>query len=111
MSTFQTDALRPSSLPTASLGRRRPLDGNGNTQTAVSEDLDKVAEEWNVRIDKEMKSMTTSLAELVDLADVSRSYALHSLCDLNISRGWRLGVSPWHRLISVFRVTKQELTW
>lgn len=70
MSAFQTDALRPSSLPTASLGRRRPLDLSAGT-SGVSEDLDKVAEEWNVRIDKEMKAMTSGLAELVDLADVS----------------------------------------
>jgi hypothetical protein len=72
MAEFQTDALRPSSLPTASLGRRRydTAPGTGS-QTAVSEDLDKVAQEWNGRIDKEMKAMTTGLAELVDLADVS----------------------------------------
>ena len=78
MSEFHTDALRPSSLPTASLGRRQfPTTGsgsgaNGNERDTSTEDaaLDKTAEEWNLRIDKEMKNMTVGLGELVDLADV-----------------------------------------
>lgn len=71
MSEFHTDALRPSSLPTASLGRRNPTTG---TDTGGGKDsdaeLDKVAEDWNVRIDKEMKNLTGGLGELVELADV-----------------------------------------
>jgi hypothetical protein len=74
MTEFQTDALRPASLPTASLGRRIPSSSGHGAQkgetTASSEDLDRVAEEWNVRIDKEMKAMSGGLGELVDLADV-----------------------------------------
>ena len=78
---FQTDALNPSSLPTASLGRPRPLsrfnppstDPNldnlaiGQRQQAV---LDRVHEEWNGRIDREVKAVAGSLKDLVNLADV-----------------------------------------
>jgi hypothetical protein len=73
MTEFHTDALRPSSLPTASLGRRP-------TSNTIKEDtdaeLDKVAEGWNLRIDKEMKNLTGGLGELVGLADVCLSLLL-----------------------------------
>jgi len=68
MSEFQTDSLRPSSLPTASLGRRQPSTANADKDADA--ELDKVAEEWNLRIDKEMKNLTEGLGELVELADV-----------------------------------------
>jgi hypothetical protein len=68
MSEFQTDSLRPSSLPTASLGRRQT--STANVHKDADEELDKVAEEWNLRIDKEMKNLTGGLGELVELADV-----------------------------------------
>ena len=79
MTEFHTDALRPSSLPTASLGRRQfpttgsGANGNGNDTSTEDAELDKTAEEWNLRIDKEMKNMTVGLGELVDLADVCLS--------------------------------------
>jgi len=68
MSEFHTDSLRPSSLPTASLGRRQPSTANADKDADA--ELDKVAEEWNLRIDKEMKNLTGGLGELVELADV-----------------------------------------
>jgi hypothetical protein len=68
MSEFQTDSLRPSSLPTASLGRRQPSTANADKDADA--ELDKVAEEWNLRIDKEMRNLTGGLGELVELADV-----------------------------------------
>lgn len=74
MSEFQTDALRPSSLPTASLGRRRHFDDT-NAQNEEGEKFGKVAEDWNVRIDKEVKAVSTGLKELIELADVSLSPA------------------------------------
>lgn len=74
MSEFHTDALRPSSLPTASLGRRLPTSTTGTDKDADAE-FDKVAEEWNLRIDKEMKNLTGGLGELVELADVRYSSA------------------------------------
>lgn len=76
MSQFQTDALRPSSLPTATLGRRRDTQLDQDS-TANGDQNDKngkfgaVAEEWNVRIDKEVKAVSTGLKELIELADVS----------------------------------------
>jgi hypothetical protein len=68
MSEFHTDSLRPSSLPTASLGRRQT--STANVDKDADAELDKVAEEWNLRIDKEMKNLTGGLGELVELADV-----------------------------------------
>jgi hypothetical protein len=68
MSEFHTDSLRPSSLPTASLGRRQPSAANADKDADA--ELDKVAEDWNLRIDKEMKNLTGGLGELVELADV-----------------------------------------
>jgi hypothetical protein len=75
MAEFHTDALRPSSLPTASLGRRQFSSSGTNVKDTSTEDvnLDKYAEDWNLRIDKEMKNMTVGLGELVDLADVRLS--------------------------------------
>jgi hypothetical protein len=76
MSEFHTDALRPSSLPTASLGRRQT--SSANTDKDADAELDKVAEEWNLRIDKEMKNLTGGLGELVELADVRYTFPLIS---------------------------------
>jgi hypothetical protein len=76
MSEFQTDSLRPSSLPTASLGRRQPTTANADKDADA--ELNKVAEEWNLRIDKEMKNLTGGLGELVELADVRSFYTLIS---------------------------------
>jgi hypothetical protein len=76
MSEFHTDSLRPSSLPTASLGRRQP--STANVHKDADAELDKVAEEWNLRIDKEMKNLTGGLGELVDLADVRLLSSLSS---------------------------------
>lgn len=71
MADFQTDALRPSSLPTATLGRRRHIDQANAERKDTAEDLDRVSEEWNVRIDREVKSVSSGLKELIELADVS----------------------------------------
>jgi hypothetical protein len=76
MTEFHTDALRPSSLPTASLGRRQT--SSTNTDKDADAELDKVAEEWNLRIDKEMKNLTGGLGELVELADVRYTSPLSS---------------------------------
>ncbi|WRT63959.1 uncharacterized protein IL334_000886 [Kwoniella shivajii] len=77
---FKTDSLLPTSLPSASLGRRRQF----QAQTIADEDsltaeeraqkaLDGEHEKWNERIDKEIKGVTTGLKELVDLADIGTS--------------------------------------
>jgi len=70
MSKFSTDAIRPSALPTASLGRR-----GGDTALSGNSEKEALAKEyqaWNVRIDTEVKSLSSGLKELVQLANVRR---------------------------------------
>jgi hypothetical protein len=84
MSRFQTDSLNPSALPSAILGqRRRPQQTTSNTFLRDGQvtnlplgerndiELDKVAEAWNVRIDKDVKAVVGGLKEIVTMADVS----------------------------------------
>lgn len=78
MSRFQTDALVPTALNTGILGRKRNADIGGasssflNTENQVSaaDERDKFAEEWNLRIDKEVKVVAGGLKGLVELANV-----------------------------------------
>ncbi|WVR05719.1 hypothetical protein IAU60_002743 [Kwoniella sp. DSM 27419] len=84
---FRTDSLRPSSLPSATLGRRRHQPSNTTRDPAGAETsldglsaedraqriLDAEHERWNERIDKELKGMIGGLKELVELADVGPS--------------------------------------
>ena len=80
---FQTDALNPSAIPSSSLGRLRPqstssrsfqpISDNPTPGAAYEVDLKKVHEEWNVRIDKEVKGIARGMKDLVDLADVRLS--------------------------------------
>ena len=76
MSKFQTDALRPSSLPSASLGRPKHLSQargdvpGGSKQSTLENDLKQTYEEWNKRIDEEVKGLSSRLKAIVDLADV-----------------------------------------
>ena len=87
MSRFQTDSLNPSALPSALLGqRRRPQQGSSSANAFLNEadradlplgqrndlELDKVAEAWNARIDKEVKAVVGGLKEIVTMADVSQ---------------------------------------
>lgn len=70
------DTYVPSALPSASLGRRRgpPI---GGTRTfgddEPTDELEKSYQQWNTRIDKEVKSVVEGLGDLVRLADVSYS--------------------------------------
>ncbi|WVQ97111.1 hypothetical protein IAU59_004221 [Kwoniella sp. CBS 9459] len=95
---FKTDSLVPSSLPSATLGRRRPhaasaatnrfgpgpglgldndegaLDGATLTpEERAQRLLDREHERWNERIDKEIGGMVGALKELVELADIGPS--------------------------------------
>ena len=75
MSRFQTDSLRPSALPTASLGRSRPLSrpdpsGGEDGEASTSNQTEMFYADWNTRIDKEVKAVAGGLRELVELADV-----------------------------------------
>lgn len=72
MSKFQSDALRPSALPTAQLGQ--PSSSRTNNPTSASslqDDLQKTYEDWNKRIDTEVQGLASGLQDLVDLANVS----------------------------------------
>jgi hypothetical protein len=83
MSAFQTDSLNPAALPSSTLGRRRPpaastsaFDPDPSGTAGPSSDPDAATrarfhEEWNVRIDKEVKALAGGMREIVDLADVS----------------------------------------
>ncbi|WVQ85645.1 hypothetical protein IAT38_007811 [Cryptococcus sp. DSM 104549] len=78
---FKTDSLRPSSLPSATLGRRREhlpssslltaADSSLTPEERAKQALDKEHERWNERIDKEVKGCVDGLQELVELADIS----------------------------------------
>ncbi|WVO19699.1 uncharacterized protein IAS62_000989 [Cryptococcus decagattii] len=77
---FKTDSLRPSSLPSATLGRRRPqlptaaaIEGEENLTPGerAQRVLEKEHERWNERIDKDVKACVEGLKELVQLADIS----------------------------------------
>ncbi|OXC70954.1 hypothetical protein AYX13_00371 [Cryptococcus neoformans] len=77
---FKTDSLRPSSLPSATLGRRRPqlptaaaLEGGENLTPGerAQRVLEKEHERWNERIDRDVKACVEGLKELVQLADIS----------------------------------------
>ena len=80
MSKFETDALNPSSLPSANLGLRRPAypsssgdpaaaGGDPRTGKGSREDaqLDQWAEELNKRVDKDVKAALEGLKELVEV--------------------------------------------
>ena len=103
MSEFQTDSLRPSSLPTASLGRRQPSTANADKDADA--ELDKVAEEWNLRIDKEMKNLTGGLGELVDLADV-RLLSFFLFSSYSSLHRWKIPSSPSPDPASTLRLDK-----
>ncbi|KIR67571.1 hypothetical protein I314_01988 [Cryptococcus bacillisporus CA1873] len=77
---FKTDSLRPSSLPSATLGRRRPqlptaaaIEGEENLTPGerAQRVLEKEHERWNERIDRDVKACVEGLKELVQLADIS----------------------------------------
>ncbi|ODO11949.1 hypothetical protein I350_00733 [Cryptococcus amylolentus CBS 6273] len=82
---FRTDSLRPSSLPSATLGRRRhyeprasALDAADGSENLTLEEraqvkLDKEHDRWNERIDKDIGACVDGLKELVQLADISNT--------------------------------------
>ena len=77
MSKFATDAIRPSALPSASLGRRGlPTAEAGASANTEKEALEKEYQAWNTRIDTEVKSLSSGLKELVQLANVRDDFLL-----------------------------------
>ncbi|OCF73623.1 hypothetical protein I204_05466 [Kwoniella mangroviensis CBS 8886] len=77
---FKTDSLLPTSLPSATLGRRRHISQtqtsptgeseNLNTEERFQKGLDDEHEKWNERIDKEVKGVVEGLKDLVELANI-----------------------------------------
>lgn len=64
---FQTDASRPSALPSANIGSR-----HYEQQTAESSEeyLDIVEEEWNKKVDAEVETLVDGMVDLVAIASV-----------------------------------------
>jgi hypothetical protein len=71
MSTpFQTDASRPSALPSANIGARNYDQPPAETS---EEYLDQVEEEWNKKVDAEVDTLVDGMVDLVAIASVSSS--------------------------------------
>lgn len=68
MSTpFQTDASRPSALPSANIGAR----SYDQVPAETSEEyLDQVEEEWNKKVDAEVDTLVDGMVDLVAIASV-----------------------------------------
>ena len=65
---FQTDALRPGALPSASLRARA---GEEQTMDIPSEEyLNNMYEDWNKKVDVEIETLVDGMTELVKIAAV-----------------------------------------
>ncbi|RXK36192.1 hypothetical protein M231_06536 [Tremella mesenterica] len=65
---FQTDALNPSALPRATLGRFRTRTSTSERTGGDEERLDVWAEELNKRVDKDIKACLNGLKDVVEVA-------------------------------------------
>lgn len=65
---FQTDASRPSALPTANIGAR-PLEPI--PVVSSEEYLNNVEEDWNKKLDNEVETLVDGMVDLVAIASVS----------------------------------------
>jgi hypothetical protein len=73
---FQTDASRPSALPSANIGAR----SYDQVPAETSEEyLDQVEEEWNKKVDAEVDTLVDGMVDLVAVASV-RSLYLEVVC-------------------------------
>ncbi|CAG8534075.1 13281_t:CDS:2 [Acaulospora colombiana] len=66
---FQTDALRPAALPSATLLRPRAAEESTIEQTS-EEYLETMYEEWNKKVDVELETLVDGMAELVNIASI-----------------------------------------
>lgn len=67
---FQTDAIRPTALPSASLTSAHALDESPADQTS-DEYLNGVYEDWNKKVDAEIETLVDGMTDLVQIASVS----------------------------------------
>lgn len=65
---FQTDASRPSALPTANIGVR-PYESA--PQVSSEEFLGNIEEEWNKKVDADVETLVDGMVDLVSIASVT----------------------------------------
>lgn len=65
---FQTDALRPAALPSASL-KTRTAEEHTIEQTSDAY-LDSIYEDWNKKVDIEVETLVEGMVELVNIASI-----------------------------------------
>ncbi|KIM28663.1 hypothetical protein M408DRAFT_329409 [Serendipita vermifera MAFF 305830] len=65
---FQTDALRPAALPSASL-KTRTAEEHTIEQSSDAY-LDSVYEDWNKKVDTEVETLVEGMVELVHIASI-----------------------------------------
>jgi len=100
---FQTDALRPAALPTASLKPLRTATGTSVEEQSHTIDqsseayLDAVYEDWNKKVDVEVETLVDGMAELVNIANIGNKdkhriaqEAFEAQCrtESMVSEGW-----------------------
>jgi mediator of RNA polymerase II transcription subunit 22 len=72
---FQTDALRPAALPTASL---KPggvtVGGNASLEDQLDQSseayLDSIYEDWNKKVDVEVETLVEGMVDLVNISNI-----------------------------------------
>lgn len=65
---FQTDALRPAALPSASL-KAKTVEEHTLEQTSDAY-LDSIYEDWNKKVDVEVETLVEGMVELVHIASI-----------------------------------------
>jgi len=67
----QTDVSRPSALPTANLLHHRTVSARDGGGEQKSDDfLEKVEEEWNLKVDAEVETLVDGMVDIVNLASI-----------------------------------------
>ncbi|BEJ18117.1 hypothetical protein CspHIS471_0703940 [Cutaneotrichosporon sp. HIS471] len=100
------DTYVPSALPSASLGRRRPPIGERTFEHEDGDDLDKAYNDWNIRIDKEIKAVVEGLGDLARLADIGTPPGAHTLTAMHL----KLKTASLIRASQQLRDTAHELS-
>ena len=73
---FQTDASRPSALPSANIGARSYDQPPAETSETY---LDQVEEDWNKKVDAEVDTLVDGMVDLVAIASVGCNVVTSSL--------------------------------
>ncbi|WWC66569.1 uncharacterized protein I206_100472 [Kwoniella pini CBS 10737] len=81
---FKTDSILPTSLPSATLGKKKNFRSNNiiqeelkndnlETEELINKILEIEHEKWNEKIDKEIKSIIEGLNDLIELSNIGTS--------------------------------------